>query len=73
MKNPMGEEYLAATGSVMAARKEYDDACTAQGAESWAAQQAHEYLKREIEHRDKMRERYDAAGSERTKENSHSE
>lgn len=73
MNNPMGDEYVAATGSVMAARKQYDDACTAQGAESWAAQQAHDYLQREIDHRNVMRERYDAAGSERSKERAHGE
>lgn len=61
MDQQVSTEYNAAVGSVMDARKRYETACTAQGAESWAAQQAREYLDREIEHRNEMRRRYDAA------------
>ena len=60
MSNALYAEYNAAIGSLMAARKQYADACENQGAESWAAEQAQEYLSREIQHRDRVRERYDA-------------
>ena len=61
MTEELYAEYNAAIGSLMVARKQYADACESQGAESWAAEQAQEYLSREIEHRDRVRERYDAA------------
>jgi hypothetical protein len=54
-------EYNAAIGALMVARKRYADACEHQGADSWAAEQAQEYLTREMKHRDEVRERYDAA------------
>ncbi|HLJ66365.1 MAG TPA: hypothetical protein VKX16_03275 [Chloroflexota bacterium] len=61
MSNTLYAEYNAAIGALMAARKLYADACEHQGAESWAAEQAQEYLSRQIEHRDEVRGRYDAA------------
>jgi hypothetical protein len=61
MSDELYTEYSAAIGSLMVARKQYADACEDQGVESWAAEQAHDYLTREIEHRDQVRERYDAA------------
>ena len=65
MSNELYAEYNAAIGSLMRARKQYADACENQGAESWAAEQAEEYLTREVEHRDRLRERYDAAARNR--------
>ena len=65
MSNPHYVEYNDAIGSLMAARKQYADACESQGVESWAAEQAQEYLTREVEHRDQVRERYDAAARSR--------
>lgn len=65
MSDALYEKYNAAIGSVMAARKRYVDACEGQGAESWAAQQAQEYLTREVAHRDEVREQYDAAARTR--------
>lgn len=65
MSDELYLEYSSAIGSLRAARKRYSDACVAQGAESWAAEQAHEYLTREIEHRDEVQGRYDAAASDR--------
>lgn len=65
MANTSDDEYGAAIGSVMEARRQYEAACTAQGADSWAARQASEYLAREIEHRDEMRVRHDAAPDHR--------
>jgi len=62
MSDALYAEYSAAIGSLMMARKQYADACENQGEESWAAEQAREYLTREVEHRDRVRERYDAAG-----------
>ncbi len=59
MTDDLYREYEAAIGSVMNARLQYDDACSAHGAESWAAEQARDYLDREIGHRDHVRERYD--------------
>lgn len=61
MNDQLSNEYGAAIGSVFDARKRYDAACEAQGSDSWAAQQAHEYLEREIDHRNQLREQYDAA------------
>jgi hypothetical protein len=61
MGNELYAEYNAAIGSLMAARQQYLDTCEKYGAESWPAEQAHEYLTREIEHRDEVRKRYDAA------------
>jgi hypothetical protein len=63
--NTADDEYGAAIGSVMEARRRYDAACRSQGEDSWAARQASEYLAREIEHRDKMRARHDAAPDHR--------
>ena len=60
----LGDEYGAAIGSVMDARKRYEAVCAAQGSDSWAAQQAHDYLLREMEHRNRMREKHDAAAGE---------
>ena len=65
MTNELYAEYNAAIGSLMMARKQYVDACENQGSESWAAEQAQEYLNREVEHRDRVRERYDAAARHR--------
>lgn len=61
MNDQAGDEYSAAVGSVMDARKKYESTCEAQGADSWAAQQAHDYLEREIDHRNEMRRRHDEA------------
>ena len=61
MSDELYREYNAAIGALMVARQQYADACESQGAESWAAEQAQEYLTREVEHRDQVRERYDAA------------
>jgi hypothetical protein len=70
MKQPdiavVGDEYRASVGSVMDARKQYDEACRTQGRDSWPAQQAQTYLNREIEHRNEMRARYDAASGAQT-------
>jgi len=55
-------DYADAIGTVMDARRHYDKACTAQGPESWAAEQAQAYLERATLHRDDMRERYNAEG-----------
>jgi len=65
MSDQLSDEYGAAIGSVMDARKRYEAACAAQGSDSWAAQQAHEYLVREVDHRNDMRQRHDAAVRER--------
>ena len=61
MSDELYLEYNATIGSVMLARKPYADACKEQGKDSWAAERAQEYLTREIEHRDEVRGRYDAA------------
>lgn len=65
MNDQLSDEYGAAIGSVMAARKRYEAACAAHGPASWAAQQAHEYLVREVDHRNKMRQQHDAAVREK--------
>lgn len=65
MSDELYLEYNAAIGALMSARKQYADACDHQGADSWAAEQAQEYLTREVEHRDQVRERYDAAARTR--------
>ena len=61
MSDELYVDYNATIASVMSARKRYVDACESQGAESWAAEQAQEYPSREIQHRDEVRGRYDAA------------
>lgn len=66
MNDELSDEYGAAIGSVMDARKQYETVCTAQGSDSWAAHQAHEYLLREVQHRDEMRARHDASPGDRT-------
>lgn len=53
------DEYGAAIGSVFEARSRYETVCVSQGADSWAAQQALEYLEREIAHRNELRRRHD--------------
>ena len=63
MSDEMIDEYGASIGSVMAARKDYETICAAEGADSHAAQQAHEHLSRQLQHRETMRERHDAAPS----------
>ena len=65
MSDELYKVYSAAIGSVMAARKQYADACENQGAESWAAEQAQAYLTREVAYRDQVREQYDAAARTR--------
>ncbi len=66
MTSQSSDEYGAAIGSVMEARKQYDAACAEQGPDSWAAQQAQESLTHKIAHRTEMRELHDAAGSSRS-------
>ncbi|MGI8826463.1 MAG: hypothetical protein ACR2JC_12605 [Chloroflexota bacterium] len=61
MNKEMSDEYGESIGAVMDARKQYDDVCAVHGTESWAAEQAHDYLQRATVHRDDMRERYDGA------------
>lgn len=61
MTDTLDDEYGASIGSVMRARRQYEEACASQGEDSRAARQAQEYLSREIEHRDAMRTRHDAA------------
>ena len=61
MTHEPSDEYGAAIGSVFAARSRYEALCAAQGAESWAAKQAHDYLEREIAHRNKLRRQHDEA------------
>jgi hypothetical protein len=65
MSDELYAEYNAAIGSVTIARRLYADACEHQGPESWAAEQAQEYLTREVEHRDRVRAQYDAASRTR--------
>jgi hypothetical protein len=60
MTDELYAHYNAAIGSLMLARKHYADACEEQGPDSWAAEQAKDYLDREIAHRDQLREQYDA-------------
>jgi hypothetical protein len=59
MSDNLYAEYNGAIGALMAARKRYADVCETQGLQSWAAEQAHEYVAREVEHLDRVRERYD--------------
>lgn len=61
MNDGTNDEYGASVGSVMAARKEYENVCAAEGADSEAARQAHDFLKQQLEHRQTMRELHDAA------------
>ena len=61
MTDTVDDEYGASIGSVMQARRQYEAARTSHGDDSSAARQAHEILSREIEHRDAMRARHDAA------------
>ena len=65
MSDELYAESNAAIGAVMMARKQSADACENQGVESWAAEQAQEYLTREGAHRDRVRELYDAAARKR--------
>lgn len=55
----LSDAYRESVGSVMAARKLFDQACSDQGAESWAAKQAQDYLTRMTDHRNQLREQYD--------------
>ncbi|HLJ66356.1 MAG TPA: hypothetical protein VKX16_03230 [Chloroflexota bacterium] len=55
----LSDAYREAVGSVVAARTLYNQACAAHGPESLAASQANEYLTREIDHRNRLREQYD--------------
>lgn len=61
MSNEMIDEYGASVGSVMAARKEYETVCAAEGSDSDAARQAHNFLAQQVQHREAMRVRHDAA------------
>lgn len=65
MSDRTGDEYNDSVGSVMRARKSYEAACAVQGADSWAAEQAKEYLDRQVAHRDEMRLRHDEAEGNR--------
>lgn len=66
VNDALSDEYGAAIGSVMHARKQYETACATHGSDSWTAQQAHDHLQREVEHRNEMRERHDAAAGDRS-------
>lgn len=55
----LSDAYREAVGSVMAARRLYDQARADHGADSWPAKQAQDYLTREIDHRNQLREEYD--------------
>jgi len=59
------DEYNASVGAVVHARKEYETACTAMGADSWGAEQAKTYLDRQIQHRDEMRVLHDESETRR--------
>lgn len=48
-----------AVESVLAARLLHDRTCASSGAGSWPAIQAHDYLTREIDHQQQVREQYD--------------
>jgi hypothetical protein len=61
MRDGLYDEYNAAIGAVMGARKAYNDLCAAQGPASGAAEEAQQDLQRVISQRDEVRERYDAA------------
>jgi hypothetical protein len=61
LNNPPSDEYNDSVGAVVHARKAYEAACTATGADSWPAEQAKNYLDRQIVHRDEMRVRHDQA------------
>lgn len=63
----LSDAYRESVGSVMAARKLYDEACAAHGTDSWPAGQAREYLTREIDHRNQLREQYDLVIDQRLK------
>ena len=63
MNDPNYDEYNASVGAVMQARKEYEVACAADGADSQGAEQAKAYLDRQVEHRNEMRRRHDKAES----------
>ncbi len=65
MNNQQSDEYSDSVGSVVNARKEYEAACAAAGADSWPAEQAKDYLDRQIQHRDEMRVRHDEAAGRR--------
>jgi hypothetical protein len=49
----------------MEARRQYEAACRSEGEDSLAAREAGANLAREIEHRDQMRVRHDAAPDHR--------
>jgi hypothetical protein len=55
----LSDAYREAVGSVMAARRLYDQACADHGIDSLAATQARDYLSRETEHRNRLRDQYD--------------
>ena len=59
--HPLSEVYGLSVGAVMLARKQYDEVCAAHGADSKAALKAHDILTGAIEHRNEMRDSYDAA------------
>lgn len=61
MSSELYLEYGSAIRSLSDARLRYAEVCKDQGSESWAAEQAKGYLDREMQHRDKIRDRYDAA------------
>lgn len=65
MTSPSSDDYGAAIGSVMEARRQYEAACRSQGEDSIAAREAEANLAREIEHRDQMRVQHDAAPDHR--------
>lgn len=69
MSTDLYTEYNAAIGELISARKQYTDACESQGTDSWAAEQAQEYVSREVAHLNEVRERYDSAALKRSPDN----
>lgn len=61
MRDSYGDEYTMAVGAVVQARKAYESACIAFGVDSWGAEQAKEYLDRQITYRNEMRALHDQA------------
>jgi hypothetical protein len=55
----LSDAYREAVGSVMTARRLYDQACADHGVDSLAAAQARDYLSRETDHRNRLRDQYD--------------
>lgn len=55
----LSDSYREAVGAVMAARRLYDQACADHGLDSLAATQARDYLSRETDHRNRLRDQYD--------------